>query len=683
MKYIAFILLSCFAFAQNNGIRSLNGSLNNSQRLTVDTSSSVSQFKWTLSNGIHTLNIPYRIANLSAGGAVGDADSLGSVPATGYVTVAGTQTITGPKTVTQPINYYNGTNSSFLSGFPSANADQIFYLPNPSQNDSIWTLLYGEDTTRFRSRSDSLYGRKASTNIWSGTNYFTNRDYHTSIAVDTIDDNGTINHLRLTPSSPYSILAGASMTKASVNYVNMFGALQHFMRQTVGGFAYANSADTVFMGHATLSVGVPFVSYFQQNISGGLAGLLMRSDNTDTSSWYMHSTIGSNAGGAGTSTTSFQIVKFKGAGSSGNFERYDGSRYYIPFRVDTSNNVRLQLGGTAEFTQGNTFVDAGYFQVSNGYGDFDSLKFNGTTIGTKLAYHSGLGTSYWGTMNVGSLTSVTPIVLGSLDTTGATGLRSKYVPYSGANASVNLGAQTFTTTGAGSFGALSGTTGTLSGDLTLQGSRSIKNNVNDGYISIFADSLNGTKSAGFTLSGGRNTNEGQVDVLFGTRDSTLAQQDTEFRVRFNNGGTATVYSILDQSGTQTFGATARVGSGAVYADTFAIGSTVALDASRNATLGTIISTGASTIDTVKTTNLKMLSTGTKPVVGTASLVAGTVTVSTTAIKANSIVFMTNKTNGGTPSMDRTYTITAGTSFTVTSANILDTSTFGWMIVTPY
>jgi hypothetical protein len=41
-------------------------------------------------------------------------------------------------------------------------------------------------------------------------------------------------------------------------------------------------------------------------------------------------------------------------------------------------------------------------------------------------------------------------------------LRSKFIPYSGANTAVNLGAQTLTTTGAGSFGVLSGTTGTFS-----------------------------------------------------------------------------------------------------------------------------------------------------------------------------------------------------------------------------
>lgn len=104
MKKLIFLFCITFAVAQNNGIRSLNGALNNSQRLTVDTSSSVSSFRWTLSNGVHTLNIPYRIANLSAGGAVGDADSLGGVPASGYVLVSDSASRYVTKSTTQVVS---------------------------------------------------------------------------------------------------------------------------------------------------------------------------------------------------------------------------------------------------------------------------------------------------------------------------------------------------------------------------------------------------------------------------------------------------------------------------------------------------------------------------------------------------------------------------------------------------
>lgn len=68
------------------------------------------------------------------------------------------------------------------------------------------------------------------------------------------------------------------------------------------------------------------------------------------------------------------------------------------------------------------------------------------------------------------------------------------------------------------------------------------------------------------------------------------------------------------------------------------------------------------------------------VVGNATLVGGTITVNTTRAKSGSYILLTRKTSGGTIGTAITYTISAGTSFTITSDNILDTSTFTWLIV---
>lgn len=73
------------------------------------------------------------------------------------------------------------------------------------------------------------------------------------------------------------------------------------------------------------------------------------------------------------------------------------------------------------------------------------------------------------------------------------------------------------------------------------------------------------------------------------------------------------------------------------------------------------------------------STGTNPIVGNAILVGGTKTVTTGAATANSFVFLTRKTSGGTIGTAITYTITSG-SFTINSDNPLDTSTFTWIII---
>jgi hypothetical protein len=66
--------------------------------------------------------------------------------------------------------------------------------------------------------------------------------------------------------------------------------------------------------------------------------------------------------------------------------------------------------------------------------------------------------------------------------------------------------------------------------------------------------------------------------------------------------------------------------------------------------------------------------------GDAVLVAGTVTVSNTTVTANTRVFLTRKSTGGTIGFAITYTLIAATSFTITSDNALDTSTYSYLLV---
>lgn len=68
--------------------------------------------------------------------------------------------------------------------------------------------------------------------------------------------------------------------------------------------------------------------------------------------------------------------------------------------------------------------------------------------------------------------------------------------------------------------------------------------------------------------------------------------------------------------------------------------------------------------------------------GTAVLVAGTKTVNTTGVTANSRIFLTVQATGGTAGLLSIGTKTAGTSFVINSASGADTSTVAWMIVEP-
>lgn len=73
--------------------------------------------------------------------------------------------------------------------------------------------------------------------------------------------------------------------------------------------------------------------------------------------------------------------------------------------------------------------------------------------------------------------------------------------------------------------------------------------------------------------------------------------------------------------------------------------------------------------------------GAAAIAGTGTLTGGTVTINTTAVTANSLVFLTDTassvTNVGTLTVSSK---SAGTSFTVTSTLALDTSTFNWFII---
>lgn len=76
--------------------------------------------------------------------------------------------------------------------------------------------------------------------------------------------------------------------------------------------------------------------------------------------------------------------------------------------------------------------------------------------------------------------------------------------------------------------------------------------------------------------------------------------------------------------------------------------------------------------------------GSNAAMGVATLVAGTATVNTTAVAANSRIFLTTQSLGtvATPMAVAVTARTAGTSFTITSEDGTDTSVVAWQIVQP-
>lgn len=109
---------------------------------------------------------------------------------------------------------------------------------------------------------------------------------------------------------------------------------------------------------------------------------------------------------------------------------------------------------------------------------------------------------------------------------------------------------------------------------------------------------------------------------------------------------------------------------------------------RTTPIGSTTLTSVAEVTAAGNLNLQIVGTtfgikeGSNAKMGTATLVAGTVTVNTTAVTANSRIFLTSQVDGGTPGFLRVTARVAGTSFTITSSNAADTSTVAWVMFEP-
>lgn len=90
-------------------------------------------------------------------------------------------------------------------------------------------------------------------------------------------------------------------------------------------------------------------------------------------------------------------------------------------------------------------------------------------------------------------------------------------------------------------------------------------------------------------------------------------------------------------------------------------------------------TSGGNIGTATAGNGVVIKEGSNAKSGVATMAAGLVTVSTTAVTANSRILLTIQTPGGTVGSVYVNTKTAGTSFQIKSTSATDTSTVAWFI----
>lgn len=106
------------------------------------------------------------------------------------------------------------------------------------------------------------------------------------------------------------------------------------------------------------------------------------------------------------------------------------------------------------------------------------------------------------------------------------------------------------------------------------------------------------------------------------------------------------------------------------------------DGSATLTGGSVTALGVWTLPNllIPTAGKLSIQSGANQRAGNLTLVGGTKTVANTTVTANTIVILTRKSTGGTIGFAVTYTLNAGVSFTVTSDNALDTSTYSYLLL---
>lgn len=214
---------------------------------------------------------------------------------------------------------------------------------------------------------------------------------------------------------------------------------------------------------------------------------------------------------------------------------------------------------------------------------------------------------------------------------------------------------------------------------TIDGASSLVINTNYGQVTLYSDGANWFSSGGLYNS----ATQGFVDLSTVQSAIAGAKTFTGILTAGATGNGKTNFQITDtgtNSGMTIGGDTTlyRSAANTLKTDTtMIVGATLSVATATTTDKFNI----SGNVSLLTAGNKIKIATGTNASAGTGTLSGGTVTISTTAVTANSLIFLTDTasslTNVGTLSVTAK---SAGTSFTVTSANALDTSTFNWFMI---
>jgi len=471
MKKIILFSILFFPLLYSQGVRSINGQQQSTQRITSAYDDTASYFRFSATNGIHTLYIPY---NLSPTIDTGGISSLNGLVTSTQVFAIDTTYATSPVFVSSGSTHTlripmarinNKLNSADTSTFRTAS--NAYYAPkigstNITTLGTIGTGVWqGTDIDIAYLDTTKLFV-KTQNNIVTNPNYFTARQNMTSLAVDTILAKSSGNKVYVTDSLSAPFIAGTTTIYAGTSTANMFrlsgGALDHgyisFYPNTIAAgrkaylgfptsgsrvFTFANEydgnssfsfLDTVsvtgnLMATATIGATTLTQTYVSslnyQNVRFGSSGLLGR--NT-TDELYLFANAYSNAGDKYSTAGNAVLVNM----ASGAFVISTAGAGVADGAVTWSEKFSISNAGVVTLSNnlavnGDAITSDGDLTITPAGGDVNVVGALSATTLSDLGTNAGSGTIGAGDslqVTVTGLTTATGVATVAYKRTGAT-----------------------------------------------------------------------------------------------------------------------------------------------------------------------------------------------------------------------------------------------------------------------
>ncbi|RKR84913.1 hypothetical protein BDD43_5166 [Mucilaginibacter gracilis] len=473
---------------------------------------------------------------------------------------------------------------------------------------------------------------------------------------------------------------------------------------SASGANFFNGATT-FAGGGTLTSSTLLQSYISifptisQTGTAGFRGLYLSAYITSQGSGNSQSLIdiGTNtaANGAGTHNSKFS-VNYSGDTNIGGQLAVPGGSIItsVPFTAGnfyvTGFNAASQPSTQATWLFGG--ATSVQLRVNLGGTTISSLTANNNYTNTLIA-NTGYNTASTGTHAFANSLTVLPVTLGTNNGASVTNTASLYIDNAGTGGTNNYAL--YSAAGTNYFGGNTifnspiWGTGLSSGSsaFLVTGGATIVNTASDAKVQLGGSTnmmwrvlLNASSAA--SLSSGLS----YANLVVGSSPVALSASGTSpviANVAINPIGTVTT-----GGGTATVGATLYLGgAGTGAVDNYALYSKSGANYfGGNLLIGTTSDNITDKVQVSGNVNLLTpgnkikIATGTNASIGTSTLVAGTITINTTAVSASSIIMICRKANGGTIGGLTYGTIVAGTSFVISSDSSADTSQVNWWIL---